>query len=68
MSNSDTNERPGKQTGRRAAIKIAVALCAALMLMIGAFVWLVVQFDPLTDDFIDGGEPTLTETFPFDEQ
>ena len=68
MSSSDANERPGRPTGRRAAIKLAIALAAALMLMIGAFVWLVVQFDPLTDDFVDGGEPTLTETFPFDEE
>jgi hypothetical protein len=43
-------------------IGISVALALVLILMIGAFIWFVVQFDPLTSDFIDTESPTATAT------
>ncbi len=43
-------------------IGISIALALVLILMVGAFIWFVVQFDPLTSDFIDTEGPTATAT------
>lgn len=51
----------------RSWIGMALTLIIALVLMIGAFVWFVIQFDPLTEDFIDGQAPTPTPTAINDE-
>ena len=41
---------------------MAIILGLVLALMIGAFIWFVVQFDPLTEDFIDNNAPVATAT------
>ncbi len=43
-------------------IGMSVAFALVLMLLIGAFVWFVIQFDPLTSDFINTDTPVSTAT------
>ena len=51
---------------KRTAIGAVIALTVVLLIMISAFVWLVIRFDPLTDDFVDGSDPVPTQTTPFE--
>ncbi|MEZ4523885.1 MAG: hypothetical protein R3A46_19965 [Thermomicrobiales bacterium] len=44
------------------AIGLAILLVVVLALMVIAFIWFVMQFDPLTTDFIEGDPPAATAT------
>lgn len=40
----------------------ALSLVIVIVVMVVAFVWFVIQFDPLTSDFIDSDPPVATAT------
>ena len=67
MRMNDTSELDFEYGEEPSGFGLAVALVLVLVLLVGAFVWFVVQFEPLTDDFIDNDTPIATATVPADE-
>ncbi len=43
-------------------IGMALSLVLVLVVLVVAFVWFVIQFDPLTSDFIQSDAPVATAT------
>lgn len=51
-----------RQRSRRAGIMVGLSMAGAIVLLIGAFVWIYTAVDPLTRDFVDAAavQPTRT--------
>lgn len=67
MENLETTEEGLSYGPESSALSIALILAVVLLLMVSTFVWFVVEFDPLTDDFVEQPEPVVTVVSPLTE-